>query len=127
MDDTGGGGDPPSQTFKDKEAQSESQQKERTVMLYDKKDIGPFFVYVESQTNTNIGRFSHLKIACDIFNLKLNDVKKIRNKGLNRLCIEFYTFTSANALLKNTLLIQKGYKIFIPLNFTTSKSLVRLL
>lgn len=98
----------------------------KPTVFYDAKDFGPFFVYIESQSSKdNIGRFSHLKIARDIFNLQLKNVKTIKNKGLNRVCIEFISAQAANSFIENKNLKDKGYNIFIPLNFTTSKGLVR--
>ena len=64
-----------------------------------------------------MGRYNNIKIARDIFNLNLTDVKKTKNKGLNRLSIEFTNFKSANNFVKNKTLLDKGYKIFSLFNF----------
>lgn len=96
-------------------------------ILYSNEDLGPFIVFVESttKTNNNVGRFNNLKIAKEIFDLQLKEVKKINNKGLNRLAIEFNNWFAANSFIKNSRLIEKGYKLYIPFNFVTCKGLVR--
>ncbi|XP_050294852.1 uncharacterized protein LOC126735025 [Anthonomus grandis grandis] len=100
---------------------------EKEPVFYSKNDTGPFLVYLESteKVGFNVGKFNNIKIARDIFNLNLTDVKKIKNKGLNRISVEFINFLSANNFVKNKTLINKGYKIYIPFNFVTCKGLVR--
>lgn len=98
----------------------------RNEVLYDEGDKGPFIVYIESKnSNSNIGRFSHMKIAKDIFDLHLSDIKNIKNKGLNRIAVEFVSFKAANQFIKSKKLSDKGYEVFIPYNFVTCKALVR--
>ena len=96
-------------------------------VFYTDTDLGPFIVYLESteKTGFNIGKFNTVKIAREIFNLNLTDIKKINKKGTNRLSIEFTTFQNANNCVNNTTLLNKGYKMFIPFNFVTSKGLIR--
>ncbi|KAH1015764.1 hypothetical protein HUJ04_007099 [Dendroctonus ponderosae] len=55
----------------------------------------------------------------------LRNIKAIKNIGLNRVCIKFISAEAANLFIKNKNLEGKGYNVFIPLNFTTSKGLVR--
>lgn len=96
-------------------------------LKYTKDDVGPFMVYIESNMtpNNRIGKYNSLKIARDIFNLQLNDIKKINNKGTNRIAVEFVDYESANNFLANKKLKDKGYKLFIPFNFVTCKGLIR--
>ncbi|CAG9763744.1 unnamed protein product [Ceutorhynchus assimilis] len=100
---------------------------EKIPNLYSPTDKGPFVVFIEStdKSGNNIGRFNDLKIAKDIFNLKLTNIKNINNKGLNRLSIEFDEYKAANEFIENTFLKDKGYSIFVPYNFVTCKGIVR--
>ena len=99
----------------------------KTNILYSSSDKGPFIVYLEStdKVGFNIGKFNNIKIARDIFNLNLTDVIKISNKGLNRIAIQFISYISANSFVNNKTLLDKGYNIFIPFNFVTSKGIAR--
>ena len=55
-------------------------------------DFGPFKVIVQSSlTNKNIGNYSILSIAKEIFNLNLENIKNIERKGHNRVSVEFKT------------------------------------
>lgn len=94
---------------------------------YKEHHSGPFMVYIEStdKTGNNVGKFNHLKIAKEIFNLHLNDIKNYKSKGTNRIAVEFNNFQAANNFIKNESLIKKGYNVFIPSNFTTCKGLVK--
>lgn len=96
-------------------------------VTYDDKHIGPYVVYIESErdSNTNIGKLSTLKIAREIFNLNLKDIRKINNKGANRLSIEFLNANSANNFIKNETIAKRGLKTYIPGNFITCKGIVR--
>lgn len=96
-------------------------------ILYTESDKGPFFVYLESTEKVGyaIGKANNIKIARDLFNLNLTDIKKISNKGQNRIAIQFITHSAANAFIKNKYLIDKGYNIYIPFNFVTAKGIAR--
>ena len=127
-----GGGDPPLPTSKEviiNNTDNGSQEKKniRDKILYLPSDKGPFTVYLEStdKVGFNIGKSNNIKIARDIFNLNLTDVSKIANKGLNRVAIQFISYQAANALVNNKTLLDKGYNIFIPFNFVTSKGIAR--
>lgn len=99
----------------------------KPIIFYSCIDKGPYIVYMESteKVGFNLGRANNIKIARDIFNLKLTDIKKINNKGLNRISIEFISYNAANLFVNNPTLLNKGYKIFIPFNFVTSKGIAR--
>ena len=101
--------------------------KDKIQRFFSNKDFGPFIVYIESteQSGNNLGRFNDLKIAKDIFNLNLKDVKKINNKGMNRIGVEFTNFMAANNFVSNKTLINKGYNIFNPANYVSCKGIVR--
>lgn len=116
--DGGGGKDPPdiSESF------MQINENKRPTINYSTNDLGPYYVYIESH-NTNV--FSHLKIAREVFNLQLKDLKKIHNKGLNRVCVEFLSGQPANNFVTNKVLLDKGFNIYIPLNFTTCKGVIR--
>lgn len=96
-------------------------------ILYMPGDKGPFFVYLEStdKVGYNIGKSNNIKIARDIFNLNLTDVVKISSKGLNRMSIQFVSMEAANSFTNNKRLLDKGYNIYIPYNFVTSKGIAR--
>lgn len=95
--------------------------------FYSPCDRGPFVVFIESteSSGNNIGRFNDLKIAKEIFQLKLTNIKKILNKGSNRISVEFDNYKSANEFIVNPYLIKKGYSIYIPTNYITVKGIVR--
>lgn len=95
--------------------------------IYTAKDKTPFTVYIESteKSGNNIGGFNHLKIAKDIFDLKLSNILKINIKGRNRLGVDFDSFKAANNFLQNKHLKNLGYDIFIPKNYTSCKGIVR--
>ena len=83
-------------------------------------DFGLFQVIVQSSlTNKNIGNYSILSIAKEIFNLNLENIKNIERKGRNRVSVEFKTYRSANDLLVNNKLLEKNFEIFIPGNLVT--------
>lgn len=107
-------------------AQSQTTTKQ-TTFFYEAKDKGPYVVYMDSSQKTDnaIGKMSSLKIAREIFQLNLKNVNKINNKGSNRISIEFSNFQSANDLINNENLKNKGYNIFIPGNYITCKGIVR--
>ncbi|KAL1488428.1 hypothetical protein ABEB36_014901 [Hypothenemus hampei] len=71
-------------------------------IFFDIKDSGPFIIYIESKLgDPNIGRFSHLKIAREIGILNLEGIINIKNKGINRIAVEFNNYKKANDLLNN--------------------------
>ncbi|KAJ8973459.1 hypothetical protein NQ317_013453 [Molorchus minor] len=83
-------------------------------------------VYLESSNPENkVGKQGHLKLAKEIFDLKLKNIKKISTKGINRIGIELVDRKSANDLVSNTILKNKGYTIFIPYNQVTCKGIIR--
>lgn len=121
MDDPGGDVPP------DKHGENKKQKTNIPECLYSDFDLGPYMVYLESTdiVGFSVGKVNNIKIARDIFNLNLIDVKKINNKGLNRIAIEFNNAQAANNMVKNQTLKEKGYKIFIPFNFVSCKGICR--
>lgn len=107
--------------------QNNMAQIKKPLFLYDTKHSGPFTVYVESsqKSGDNIGRLSALKIAREIFQLNLKNVRKINNKGINRISVDFLNRESANSFVQDETLIKKGYNLYIPSNLVTCKGLVR--
>lgn len=107
--------------------ESSENQKIKPTAEYSEKDNGPFVVYIETskKSNNTIGKFSHLKLAREIFDLNLSDVKSVKNKGLHRVAVEFVSFRAANQFLQNKKLKDKGYEVFVPFNFVTCKAIVR--
>lgn len=95
--------------------------------LYKKNDKNATFkVIIESNVvGKNIGKISKLKIAKEIFDLKLNDIIKINVKGKNRLEVEFSNYSAANNFVLNDELKNKGYNIYIPYNQVTCKGVIR--
>lgn len=118
MDPGGGGPDPPTTSI-DKNVNREN-------VMYNEKDKGPFVVYIEVPETIKINsRFNNLKLAREIFDLNLVDVKQIKNKGTHRVAVEFLKYQTANLFVNNKKLLEKGYKIFIPFNFVTCKGIIR--
>lgn len=100
----------------------------KKVNLYTKNDTNTtFLVMIEAseELEKNVGKFSHLKIAKEIFELNLKDVIKIKIKGRNRLGIEFANYTAANEFIGNKILRDKGYNLFIPYNQISCKGIIR--
>ncbi|KAL1505341.1 hypothetical protein ABEB36_004930 [Hypothenemus hampei] len=94
-------------------------------IFFDIKDSGPFIIYIESKLgDPNIGRFSHLKIAREIGILNLEGIINIKNKGINRIAVEFNNYKKANDLLNNKEINDK-YKVFIPSNIISCKGIIR--
>lgn len=87
-------------------------------------DLGPFEIYIQHKEK-NVGNYNILSIAKEVFNLKLEDIIKINRKGKNRIGIIFSNYKGANNFLKNNVLEQKGYEIFIPSHHLQSKGIVR--
>ena len=110
----------------DKEKPPDINKITRTNNRFSENDFGPFKVIVQSSlTNKNIGNYSILSIAKEIFNLNLENIKNIERKGRNRVSVEFKTYRSANDLLDNKKLLEKNFEIFIPGNLVTCKDVVR--
>lgn len=122
--DIGGGGEPPPVIPRIDPSNKQPDKKE---ILYHSLDKGPFIVYLEStdKVGFNIGKSNNIKIARDLFKLNLRDIVKISNKGLNRISVQFTNYLAANSFVNNKTLLDRGYKIFIPFNFVTSKGIAR--
>lgn len=91
--------------------------------MYNKKD-SIYLLTVEAD-NKNIGKFSQIKIAKEIFELKLKDIKKIKVLGKSKIGVEFSSYETANSFLENEILKNKGLKVTIPYNYTSCKGVVR--
>lgn len=102
-------------------------QKNKDEIFYTNNASGPFVVIIESgfDNNINLGKYNYMKIARDIFELKLTNIIRIRNKGNHKIGIEFDNYLAANACIKNKYILDKGYKIYIPYNLVTCKGIVR--
>ncbi|KAG5876749.1 hypothetical protein JTB14_033081 [Gonioctena quinquepunctata] len=69
--------------------------------FYKNTDIRPFLVMIEAKEETvQVGTYDHLKIATEILDLQLRDIKKVKIKGINKLGIEFCTPESANKFVR---------------------------
>lgn len=101
--------------------------KKRHEIYYKENSVGPFTVFVESNNNSNlnVGKFNYMKIAKEIFNMKLNNVLRIRSKGNNKIGVEFSSYAAANSFVRNKSLLDKGYNLYIPYNLVTCKGIVR--
>lgn len=75
--------------------------------------------------NRNIGKLSYMKIAKDIYEMKLSDVVRIKNKGNHEIGVEFSSYVAANLFVNNSRLLDKYYNIYIPYNMVTCKDIVR--
>lgn len=86
-----------------------------------------YLVIVEAneETEKNIGKCSHLKIAKEICELNLNNVYKINIKGKNKISVEFNNYISANKLTNDERLKNKGYNVYIPYNQVSCKGIIR--
>lgn len=101
--------------------------KKREQIFYSENSNGPFIVFVESGTTqeVNIGKYSYMKLAKTIFDMKLNNIIRIRNKGNHKIGVEFDNYLSANAFISNKVLLDKGLNSYIPFNMVTCKGIVR--
>lgn len=68
-----------------------------------------------------------MKIANEIFHMNFNNILKVKQKGKNKIGIDFSHYQAANNLLKNEKLLNKGYKIYIPINQITCNGIIRRL
>ncbi|KAG5874546.1 hypothetical protein JTB14_026846 [Gonioctena quinquepunctata] len=94
--------------------------------FYKNTDIGPFLVMIEAKEETvQVGRYDHLKIATEIVDPQLRDIKKVKIKGINKLGIQFCTPESANKFVNNESLKNRGYIMYIPQNCVTCKGIIR--
>lgn len=66
--------------------------KKRHEIFYNEKSIGPFTVLVEfdSVSNLNVDKIDYMKIAKEIFDMKLNNIIRIRSKDNNKKGIDFW-------------------------------------
>lgn len=98
-------------------------------LLYKMNDVGPFWVNIEKIENEDENMFkknyNYMKIAKEIYQMNLNNISKVKQKGRNKIGIEFSHYQSANDFLNNKYLIDKGYKIYIPFNMVTCKGIIR--
>ncbi|KAL1488161.1 hypothetical protein ABEB36_015119 [Hypothenemus hampei] len=99
----------------------------REVSLYKNDAPGPYIVFLESSDveDSRIGDYSHFKIARDLFQLKLENIKKYEVKGSNRLSVELNSAKSANEFCANKHLLSKGYLSYIPFNRLFCKGVIR--
>lgn len=117
-----GGPPPPSQQMN-----VEDRNKKKIVHMYQDNDYGPYQVYIQAneELEKNIGNFNHLSIAREIFELNLQDIKKIEKKGKNRLSVEFNNFKAANKFLEHKTVLDKGYNMFIPSHLVSCRGIVK--
>ncbi|XP_074035261.1 uncharacterized protein [Leptinotarsa decemlineata] len=106
---------------------NEDSDKKIETLFYKNNNLGPFIVIVEATENSGnyIGRFNHLKIAKEVFDLQLKDIVKIKPKGINKIGVQFKNKEAANNFVNNEYIKEKGYKIYIPFNQVTCKGIVR--
>lgn len=64
--------------------------------MYKQNDIGPFLVYIEKieteEENIIQKNHNYMKIAKEIFQMNLNNILKVKQKGRNKIGIEFSHF-----------------------------------
>lgn len=121
-----------SQVLKDNTTKSASTQKtvnEKILnLLYKENSIGPYTIHIEKIENEKEikkSNYNYMKIANEIFHMNLNNILKVKQKGKNKIGIDFSHYQAANNLLKNEKLLNKGYKIYIPINQITCKGIIR--
>lgn len=91
--------------------------------LYSPNHIGPYQVMVESKNKSNVGNYHHLGIARRILDLKLGAIKKLERKGINRICVHFDSYLSANKFVVSN--IEGEFNAFIPNNLVSCRGIVR--
>lgn len=87
--------------------------------LYQKSDKGPFFVMIEKK---EINEYLFAKFVCT---LNIKEIGEIVKMSRNTLRVKCGSFSSANKLLGNSVVEQKGYKCFIPSLFAASVGIAR--
>lgn len=75
--------------------------------------------------NKNKNSFKYMKIAKIIFEMNLKDIIRVKNKGFNKIGVEFTNYKTTNEFVFNKDLINKGYKLYIPFNLVTCKGIIR--
>lgn len=93
--------------------------------LYSPNHIGPYQVMVEAKNKSNVGNYHHLGIARKILDLKLGALKKLERKGINRICVHFDNYLSANEFVMGN--IGGEYNTFIPNNLVSCRGIVRFI
>ncbi|KAG5888039.1 hypothetical protein JTB14_027833 [Gonioctena quinquepunctata] len=78
-------------------------QKTAETLFYTETNAKTYIVMIESteQSENNIGKYNHLKMAEEIFDINFKDLVKVSNKGKNKLVVEFTHYEAANAFLEN--------------------------
>nr|XP_023027553.1 uncharacterized protein LOC111515566 [Leptinotarsa decemlineata] len=111
----------------DREVNEEDVRDNEQIITYSEGMPGPFLVMVEmnEELGGRAGRFSHLKIAKEICDLKLYNIIRIKIKGKNKVGIEFNNINSANEMIEDDRLKNKGYKVYIPYSYVTCKAVVK--
>lgn len=96
---------------------SDQPEKTRPVYLYEKIDLGPFYIFIENSSLNFTGKLNAVKIGEILFTLHPeidNYIKKIDSIGRNRVRVSFKNYSSANALVTSKFLIQKNLTAYIP-------------
>ncbi|KAL1498329.1 hypothetical protein ABEB36_009142 [Hypothenemus hampei] len=108
-------------------ASTNSTNTNKKIVFYKSNAIGPYIVFIETQigSSSNLGNFTHFKIAKEIFKLKLDNSIKYEIKGKNRLFVQFKSADAANEFCKNKILLGKGYNIYIPYNRLFTKRTIK--
>lgn len=96
---------------------------------YLSSDLGPFAVHVSKiESDPSSGVSIHpVKFGQFIFKHNISHISKdgIKKLGRNRIVVEFTISSAANDFLENSLLLEKGYKAFIPSYQVTRMGIAR--
>lgn len=99
---------------------------EKEQNLFSASDLGPYEVYMENeQENSAIGNIHPMKIGRILREKKITDIQSILKKGRNRIAVRFFSYQSANNLVKSNLGKEQQLKIYVPRHLTTCQGIVR--
>lgn len=117
-------GEMQNQESQDMSSNNNVNNKKRYQRLYKNTDPKPYIVNIESN-NVNIGKYSAMKIAKEICDMRINSIVKTQVKGRNKISVEMIDAAAANEFVLDKRLLDKGLVTTIPYNNTSCKGVVK--
>lgn len=90
---------------------------QKEICLYERKDIGPFRVYIENNALNFKGKLSASKVGDIIYTCHVeidNKIKEIESVGRNRVQLILKDYLSANLLVKSDKLKKYNLEAYVP-------------
>ncbi|KAK4886117.1 hypothetical protein RN001_002388 [Aquatica leii] len=95
-------------------------------LRYRSTDIGPYFVYVESN-DKNIGKFQAIRVGHylkqdAVIRSQISDIKSL---GRNKIRLEFISYLAANKIITHTCITDNNFIAYIPKYFVERKGIIK--